>query len=79
MTHATPQNLPRHDTLQAVTGKSGRGTARQTIRMDEELWKKLDAASKRADSDRSDVLRRFAKWYVGEPNAELPQRPEVSE
>ncbi|MET8265923.1 hypothetical protein ABZU92_18245 [Micromonospora arida] len=47
--------------------------------MDEDLWAKLDAASKRAKADRSDVLRRFARWYVGEPNAELPQRPEVDE
>lgn len=58
-----------------VSGKSGKGTARQTIRMDEELWKKLDAATKALGTDRSTVLRDFARWYVREPGAKLPRRP----
>jgi hypothetical protein len=76
MTHASPPTTDRHDTLQPVTGKSGRGTARQTIRMDEDLWNKLGEAASRAGADRSDILRRLARWYVREPNTELPQRPE---
>ncbi len=79
MTHATPPEPIRHDTLRPVTGRSGRGTARQTIRMDEELWNRLGAAAERVNLDRSEVLRRFARWYVGEPDIELPERPDVVE
>lgn len=75
MTHATPSGAQRHDTLPSVTGKSGRGTARQTVRMDEELWEKLGRAATDAETDRSTVLRGLARWYVREPGAELPERP----
>lgn len=69
----TPEN--RHDTLNGVTGRSGKGTARQTVRIDEELWTKLGAACEAAGIDRSAALRAFARWYVGEDDAELPERP----
>lgn len=59
----------------AVTGKSGKGTARQTIRMDEALWERLGAVAERADTDRSTVLREFARWYVRDRGAKLPSRP----
>lgn len=76
MTHATLTETPRHDTLTSVTGKSGRGTARQTIRIDEALWRQFDAARTRADKkDRSEVIREFIRWYVREPGAKLPKRP----
>ena len=47
------------------------------IRMDADLWKRLDEAAKQADPDlnRSVLLRRFARWYVGDAE-EIPQRPE---
>ena len=47
------------------------------IRMDEDLWQRLDEAVKRADPDsnRSALLRRFARWYVGDID-EMPHRPE---
>jgi hypothetical protein len=69
-----------HDTSDAatvinVTGRSGKGTARQTIRMDEDLWEKLDAAARAAGTHRSAVLRDFARWYVHERGAKLPRRP----
>lgn len=67
----------RHDTLSAVTGRSGRGTARQTIRLDEDLWTRLDEAAKRLGTDRSTWLREAARWCVGEPDAAAPQRPPV--
>ena len=72
MTHATPETENRHDTLAAVTGRSGRGTARQTVRVDEDLWARFGAV---ADPDRSAVLREFIAWYVREPGAKLPARP----
>lgn len=75
MTPARGTSKDRHDTLAAVTGRSGKGTARQTVRIDEELWTKLGQACEAAGIDRSSALRAFARWYVGEDDAELPERP----
>jgi hypothetical protein len=76
MTHATPVGEKCHDTLATVTGRSGRGTARQTIRIDEATWERFGNASAAAGADRSAVLRDFIRWYVGEPGTALPERPE---
>lgn len=53
------------------------GTPFRRIRMDDDLWKRLEDAAKRADPDsnRSVLLRRFARWFVGDID-EMPQRPE---
>lgn len=72
MTHATPDAEICHDTLTPVTGKSGRGTARQTIRVDEPLWERFGGI---AEPDRSTVLREFIRWYLREPGAKAPKRP----
>lgn len=52
------------------------GTPFRRIRMDDDLWQRLEDAAKRADPDanRSVILRRFARWYVGDID-EMPQRP----
>lgn len=52
------------------------GTPFRRIRMDDDLWERLDQAVKRADPDanRSAIIRRFARWYVGDID-EMPQRP----
>jgi hypothetical protein len=55
-----------------VTGKSGRGTARQTFRYDEDGWKDFLVI---AEPDRSAVLRQFIDWYRGIPGAKMPKRP----
>jgi hypothetical protein len=53
------------------------GTPFRRIRMDDDLWQRLEEAAKRADPDanRSVIIRRFARWYVGDID-EMPQRPE---
>ena len=53
------------------------GTPFRRIRMDDDLWHRLDEAAKKMDPDsnRSAVLRKFARWYVGDID-EMPQRPE---
>jgi hypothetical protein len=79
MTHATPETANRHDTLTGVTGKSGRGTARQTIRVDEALWDRFAEVATLDETDRSAVLREFIRWYIGEPGADMPQRPAAGE
>jgi len=52
------------------------GTPFRRIRLDDDLWERLEVAAKRQDPDsnRSAVLRRLARWYVGDID-ELPQRP----
>lgn len=52
------------------------GTPFRRIRMDDDLWERLGAAVKLADPDsnRSALLRRFARWYVGDIE-EPPVRP----
>ena len=52
------------------------GTPIRRIGLDDDLWERLDEAVKRADPDdsRPDLLRRFARWYVGDID-EIPQRP----
>lgn len=77
MTHATRNADNRHDTLGAVTGKSGRGTARQTIRIDESLWIAFGESAGATGSDRSTVLREFVRWYVREHGAKMPRRPDA--
>jgi hypothetical protein len=83
MTHATPPDKNRHDTLSDMTSRSGRGTARQTFRVDESLWKRFDEAVRRAGADdRSSVIREFIRWYVHDRDeqgkaARMPKRPET--
>ena len=56
------------------------GTPFRRIRMDDDLWERLGEAVRRADPDdnRSALLRRLARWYVGDIN-EMPRRPEPKE
>lgn len=53
------------------------GTPFRRVRMDDDLWKRLEEAAKRADPDsnRSVVLRKFARWFVGDID-DAPTRPE---
>lgn len=57
---------------------TGDGTPFRRIRMDNDLWERLDDAVKRADPDsnRSALLRKFARWFVGDID-EMPVRPEL--
>jgi predicted GIY-YIG superfamily endonuclease len=47
------------------------------FRCDDDLWEAFGDAVKAADpeADRSAVLRAVIRWYVGQPNARLPERP----
>lgn len=47
--------------------------------VDDQLWTDFEAATARADSDRSAELRRYMEWYVRRPGAEHPRRPQESE
>jgi len=54
-----------------MSGRSGQGTPRQTVRCPEDLW--IEFGEKAGDQERSEVLRQFIRWYVGK--GELPPRP----
>jgi hypothetical protein len=52
----------------------------RTIRMPQRLWDALGPAAQTTHGlDRSGLLRQFARWYLNEPGAQLPQRPDRTE
>lgn len=64
-----------HDTMVTMTGTSGRGTARQTIRIDPERWGQFEKGAAAVGTDRSKVINDFIAWYNHEPGAKRPTRP----
>lgn len=48
-----------------------------SIRMPADRRDALDEKAKHAGSDRSKVINDLAAWYVGEDDAELPERPDA--
>jgi hypothetical protein len=57
--------------------KPGPGPGYRAIRFEDDLWDRLGKAARRADPDtnRSVLVRKLARWFVGDID-ELPQRPE---
>ena len=50
------------------------------FRTTDDLWERFGAAVERSsdpEADMSKVLRTFVRWYVREPGAKLPERPEA--
>lgn len=66
---------PRRRYRRAVATRS-RKTPQRTVGMDGRTWKGLDAAARATGSDRATVLRQFALYFMAEPGAKLPQRPD---
>ncbi|RKS10015.1 hypothetical protein DFP74_5761 [Nocardiopsis sp. Huas11] len=57
-------------------------SALRRFRTTDELWRKFGDAVERSsdpEADMSKVLRSFVRWYVGEPGAKMPERPEPEE
>lgn len=52
----------------------GSNTPTRPIRVDLDLWERFGAV---AQPDRSSTLREFMRWYVREPGAKMPKRPEI--
>lgn len=48
----------------------------RTIRLEQNLWDALGPAALANGHDRSSVIRQLVRWYLTEPGAQLPQRPE---
>ncbi|MDG4788074.1 hypothetical protein O7626_19370 [Micromonospora sp. WMMD1102] len=53
-----------------------RGTPTRPIRIDPTLWERFGRAVALLGGDRSGVLREFIRWYVREPGAKMPKRPD---
>lgn len=54
-------------------------TALRRFRTTDDLWERFGNAVERSpdpEADMSKVLRAFVRWYVAEPGAKLPDRPE---
>lgn len=66
----TTSNTRRESTMAA--------TKARPIVMTEDLWKDFARAVAEVDpeTNRSAVVRSFVRWYVGEPGAKLPERPQ---
>lgn len=51
-------------------------TKTRSIRIEQDLWTRLGPAALANGHDRSGLIRQFVRWYLSEPGAQLPQRPE---
>lgn len=51
------------------------GNPKLTIRMDHETRARFIASAYNAGTTGSDLVNDFIQWWLGEPGAELPQRP----
>ena len=51
-------------------------TPQRPIRVDDDLWSRFGDV---AQPDRSSVLRDFIRWFVREPGAKMPRRPDVQD
>jgi hypothetical protein len=47
----------------------------RTIRPPGDLWERFGAAVQRAKTQRLTVIVAFMRWYLRDPDAELPKRP----
>lgn len=70
MTPATPNkncpDTPDTPTLIAMTRRSGKGTARQTIRVDHDLWERFGRVADKLGGDRSAIVREYIQRLVDE-------------
>lgn len=56
----------------------GANTPTRPIRVDLELWGRAGEATAAASTDRSAIIREFLRWYLREPGAKLPRRPDTN-
>lgn len=54
----------------------GENTPPRQVRVEDELWQPAEQAAKRAGTTRAAVIRQFLAWYLRQPGARLPERPE---
>lgn len=52
-------------------------TPHRQVRLDDDMWHKLGLAAVEAGTDRSVIIRALVAWWLREPGAKIPKRPEV--
>jgi len=57
-----------------TTANERRKTKRRQIALSDSLWERLGHLV--GDRGRSEVIRSLVAWYLREPGAKLPERPE---
>lgn len=66
-----------HDVRCDLVADDSENTSKpRTIRLEQNLWDALGPAAMANGHDRSGLIRQFVRWYLTEPGAQLPQRPE---
>ena len=50
-------------------------TPTHSIRVPDDLWDDLGAVAAANGTDRSKLVVAFMAWYLGRPDADLPERP----
>jgi metal-responsive CopG/Arc/MetJ family transcriptional regulator len=50
-------------------------TPHHQVRVERGLWDRFGAAVGRQDTDRSEAIRAFIRWYVSDEGAKMPKRP----
>lgn len=53
-------------------------TQHRSVRISDDDWRDLLAATKTQGSDRGTVIKELVAWYLRRPGATLPKRPEAS-
>lgn len=62
--------------MYAETMPNKPATQHRSVRISNELWAKADDVARSASTDRAAVINAFLRWYVKEPGAKLPTRPD---
>ncbi len=50
-------------------------TQHRSVRVSDEDWADLEAATHAVGSDRGTVIKQLVRWYLRRPGAKLPERP----
>lgn len=54
-------------------------TPKRGIRIADDLWTEVGAATRAQGTDVTALTRDFYAWYLRRPGAKMPQRPQASE
>jgi len=62
-----------------LIGMPTHGSHKLHIRMDDEAKARFVAAAHNEGTTATDLVKQFVSWWMGEPGAELPERPSAPE
>jgi predicted transcriptional regulator len=62
-------------TIGVMPNQPREGRAARGVRIDDTDWDDLGDIADAMERDRGWVIRKLIAWYLGRPDAELPERP----